>query len=274
MLLKEFFQSIQTPARTHAWILASHDTDDPPVDELAKALAEKIMGHRCRGAPHYFETWKQHLDGGPQPTGAAATALRAFIRPGFGLPGESQTIPRAHLEGCVAQYLWYSLCVEDITNENAVRVEHPGFSPTDPGGDGLVIHRVSSDSMMFRLWEIKKNTGNSPVSSTVGDAYQQLNSKATEYLARYTTVGQEIADPEMAEFYSRLPDLWIDATGEASAGVCVATSSNCIPNRCFSTFGRHFPRFVNPVRLMGMLTATFDFPTFTDTVRSYIWTGL
>jgi hypothetical protein len=174
MLLREFFQSMQTPAKTHSWILAAQNTDEPPMDALAKVLAEKIMEHRCRGAPHYFETWSQHLGGGPQPTGAVARALRAFVRPGFGLPGESQSVPMAHLEGCVAQYLWYTLSLEDLTCENVVRVEHPGFAPTDPGGDGLVIHRVSADSMMFRLWEIKKNTGKAPLSSTVGDAYQQL----------------------------------------------------------------------------------------------------
>jgi len=275
MLLREFFQSIRTPTETHSWILAAHNTDESPIDALAKLLAEKIMEHRCRGAPHYFETWRQHLDGGPQPSGAAARALRAFVRPGFGLPaGESQLVPRAHLEGCVAQYLWYSLSLEDLTCENVVRVEHPGFSPTDPGGDGLVIHRVSDDLMMFRLWEIKKNTGKAPISSTVGNAYQQLDAKATEYLARYTATGQELPDQELAEFYSRLPELWIDATSEAAAGVCVAISSDGIPNRCFSTFGRHFPRFINPVRLMGMLMATSDFPAFADTVRSYIWTGL
>ena len=273
MRLSSFFESVQTPARTHSWVVA-HDVGGSSTDALAKALAEKIMEHRCIGTPHLFEAWRGRLEGGPQPTGTETGALKAFVRPVFGLPEEPQAIPIAHLEGCVAQYLWYFLSLEDLMGENVVRVEPPGFAVTDPGGDGLVIHRAWDGSMMFRLWEIKKNTASSPVSSTVDAAYQQLDARAAEYLARYTPIGQELTDPDIAEFYSRLPEFWLNAAPEAAAGVCVEISSDSIPRRCFSTFGRRFPRFTDPVRLMGMLTAITDLPEFVEQVRHHVWTGL
>ena len=102
----------------------------------------------------------------------------------------------------------------------------------------------------------------------------RVNAKATEYLARYTTIGQEIPDAELADFYGQLIDLWIDARPEASAGVSVATCVTRVPTKCFTTFGKHFPKFTEPIRLRGMLTAIQDFPTFASKVREYIWKGL
>lgn len=279
MRLSDFFQSSETMSETHTWILASHDpTTSSPQDALAKALAERIMEHQCRGCPHHYQAWKQRVDGGPPPPGASRKALvEAFIEPIFGLPENPDAIPLDHLEGFVSQLLWYFLYLESPPEE-IVRVEPPGFKSTDPGGDALAVHRVQSEYLMFRLWEIKKFTGDpqsgASVSSTVGDAYRQLNSKALEYLARYTVIGQELSEPELVDFYGQLVDLWLDARREASAGVSVATSLCHIPQRCFTTFGQRFPGFVDPVRLRGMLTAVGDFSAFTEKVREFIWIGL
>jgi len=156
-----------------------------------------------------------------------------------------------------------------------VRVEVPGFAAIDHGGDGLAIHRVAPDQLMFRLWEIKKNTGGSSVSSTVNTAYSQLNSRATEYLARYTSIGQEMRDnPELAEFYGKLPELWIEAEPSAAVGVSVAINMENVPATAFTTFGTQFPRFVDPRRLKGMLTAIEDFASFSAKVQEAIWRGL
>ena len=87
--------------------------------------------------------------------------------------------------------------------------------------------------MTFRLWEIKKCTGKLPISSTISKAYRQLDSKASEYLARYTTIGQEIRDAELAGFYSKLIELWVEAKTEAAAGISVAISLDRTPKRCF-----------------------------------------
>lgn len=273
MRLSEFFQSTENTAGTHTWALVTHDSTNVPIDDLAMALADQIMKHRCRGCPQHYQSWKQHIEGGPPPTGASADALKAFIEPVFGLPEHPDAVPHDHMEGCVAEYLWYFLSLEGLTGGNVIRVEPPSFVPSDRGGDGLVIHRIL-DYLMFRLWEIKKCTGNSAVSSTVSNAYRQLDARAAEYLARYTAIGQELPDAALAEFYGKLIDLWVDAQPEAAAGISVAISLDHVPQRCFTTFGERFPRFVDPVRLRGMLTAIEDFSAFTDKVREYIWTGL
>ena len=275
MKLIDCFQASEKPANTHSWVLAEHDnTGTFTVADLAKFLAELIMEHKCRGCTQKYHLWKQHLDGGEEPSGTAREALKAFIEPVFGLPENPDVIPRDHLEGHVAEYLWYFLSVGDLTRENIVRVEPPGFAPTDPGGDGLIIHGSTSTVLKFRLWEIKKCSGTSTLSSTVGIAYNQLNKRATRYLARYTAIGQEISDQRLADFYGQLIDLWIDARPEASAGVSVATCVTRIPTRCFTTFGKHFPQMTNPVRLRGMLTAVQDFSEFAIKVREYVWKGL
>lgn len=274
MSLSDFFQATETVFETHSWTLVSHDPTASPEDALARALADRIMEHQCRGCPHHYEAWKQHVDGGPPPSGASRKALvEAFIGPVFGLPDDPDTVPLDHLEGFVGQMLWYFLYLESPPEE-VVRVEPPGFRVTDPGGDALAIHRMREGYLMFRLWEMKKCTGASPVSSTVNTAYNQLSAKATEYLARYTVIGQELPDPELARFYGQLIELWIEARPEAAAGVSVATSLDHIPQRCFTTFGEHFPGLTDPVRLRGMLTAIGDFSAFALKVRECIWTGL
>lgn len=275
MGLIDFFRSSETQTETHSWDLVSHDPTIQPVDALTAALAERIMEHKCRGCPHHYQAWRTRVLGGSAVPASSRDALRAFIRPVFGLPEEPESVAQDHMEGFVAQYLWYFLAMEMTSREAVERIEPPGFKATDPGGDGLVIHRVDEGYLMFRLWEIKKCVGEGSVSSTVGTAYRQLGAKATEYLARYTVIGQELDEkPELANFYGQLIELWVDARREAAAGICVATSQEKVPTRCFTTFGKRFPEFVEPVRLLGMLTAIEDLSCFTRRVRQYIWTGL
>jgi len=177
MKLSDYFLASENSASTHSWILAKHDgTGDLSVEDLAKFLAELIMEHKCRGCPQKYNLWKQHLDGGAEPSGTAREALKAFIEPVFGLPENPDFVQQDHIEGHVAEYLWYFLSLEGLTGKNVVRVEPPGFAPTDPGGDGLIIHGSTNTVLMFRLWEIKKCSGASTVSSAVGNAYSQTRS--------------------------------------------------------------------------------------------------
>lgn len=279
MRLSDFFQSSETRSDTHTWSLSNHDpTTSSPQDALAEALADRIMEHQCRGCLHHYQAWKQRTGGGPPPSGTSREALsKGLIGPIVGLPENPGAVPLDHLEGYVSQLLWYFLYLESPPEE-IVRVEPPGFKSTDPGGDALAIHRVQGEHLMFRLWEIKKFTGDpessTSVSSTVNTAYGQLTAKALEYLARYTVIGQELSDPELVDFYGQLVDLWLDARKEAAAGVSIATSLCHVPQQCFTTFGQHFPKFVDPVRLRGMLTAVGDFSAFALKVREFIWKGL
>jgi hypothetical protein len=279
MRLSDFFQASENLTATHTWSLATHDpATAAPQDSLAAALADRIVEHRCRGSSHHYSAWKQRSLGGPPTLGASGEALaKGFVGPVFGLPDGSRTIVPAHLEGYVAQMLWYFLNLESPLEET-VLIEPPGFKSTDPGGDALAIHRVQSGYLMFRLWEVKKYTGDpqstTTVDSAVTEAYNQLNANALEYLARYTTIGPGVSDPEVQALYGQLGELWVDAGREAAAGVAVATSLCHVPNQCFTTFGTRFPRLLDPVRLRGMLTAIGDFSAFALEVREYAWKGI
>lgn len=274
MAISDFFQLAESKTRTHTWTLVQHDPEDSPVDALAEVLAERIVEFRCRGCPHHFQAWKQRVKVESSLPKTSKAALEAFIRLVFGLPDNKDEVTKDHLEGFIAEHLWYFLCMETASTENIVRIEPPGFAATDPGGDGLIIHRILNGDLMFRLWEIKKCTGNSPVNSTVNTAYGQLNANALEYLARYSGIGQELQDAELSNFYGQLVELWLDAEPGAAAGISVATSANNVPARCFTTFGKQFPQFVDPVRLKGMLTAIDDFSDFACKVREFVWKGL
>lgn len=274
-----FFSTTEETTDTHSWLLSTHDPAPLETqDILALELAIRIMEHQCRGCPHHFSAWKNRLnEKTPLPNTSIKALRKAFIGPVFGLPENPNTVPLDHIEGYVSQMLWYFLYLE-LPPENIVCVELPGFKSTDPGGDALVIHRWPAGYLMFRLWEIKKYTGEpsstSSVSSTVNIAYKQLDDKALEYLARYTAIGQEKSDPELRDFFGQLVDFWINATKEAAAGVSVATSLCHIPRRCFTTFGQRFPQFIDPVRLRGMLNAIGDFSVFALKVREFVWKGL
>lgn len=274
MPLATAFRFTLTQAEAHFWSLIRHDPSAVAVDILARELADMIVKHRCRGCLHHYNAWKKRKEGGPPLSEASRKALEAFLKP-LGLPTDLDNVPLDHLEGYIGEMLWFFL-EQECPNEEIVRIEPPGFKATDPGGDALVIHRAAGGYLMFRLWEMKKCTGASAVSSTVNIAYKQLDDKALEYLARYSSIGQELQelDPELAEFYGKLMDLWTDAEPQAAAGVCIATSLQLVPKRCFTTFDRRFPRFTDPVRLKGMLAALDDFSGFSLGVREEIWKGL
>jgi hypothetical protein len=275
MNITDFFELVETEEKTHKWTFACHDGELSPVDELARVLAIKIMEHRLR--PQHFQAWESRLNGGePLPEKIKATIL-AFTKPAFGNPGEPDSINIEHLEGLVSQYLWYFVCKE-ISNETIVREIPPGFKSTDPGGDALMIHRLGDGHLRFRLWEIKKlvrrnEDATATTNSTITRAYEQIRSNALEYLARYTSIGQEL-EPELNDFFGNLVEMWLDATPEASAGVAINTSEACVASNSFHDFGEKFPEFVNPVRLLGIIAAVEDFALLTSKVREFVWKGL
>lgn len=279
MALLDYFQQTENPASTYTWVLVSHDPKTSSIDALAADLADRIVCFQCKNAPQHYNAWRAKAHNGQSTSVAACRALGAFLSPVFGPPGISTAVPIDHLQGYVGQMLWYFLCEERRGAESIRKIEPPGFKVTDPGGDSLVIHGVPNLPMMFRLWEMKKfaptpGTNGSSVTPTINAAYDQLDAKALEYLARYTATGQVGDDPELQEFYGRLVELWIAGSDQAAAGVSVVTSMAHVPNRCFETFGNRFPRLTNPVRLRGMLTAIADFAAFCRKVQEEVWKGL
>ncbi len=278
MIISRYFNSVSRSHSTHNWVFNSHNPSDVTIDELAQALAEKVVEFRCRRCLQHFNSWKNKVENGAPLDDASKSALRAFLVPTFGDPDENRDPYIEHLEGFVGEWLWYFLSLENPT-ETIVHQIPPGFKSTDPGGDGFFIHRFINNELFFRLWEMKKyaprkDDSTQQLSTTVNGAYSQLNSKALEYLARITATEQELKDPELEEFVGRLVDFWVDASRQAAAGVSIATSLNHASQDCFNDFGNRFPRFTNPVRLLGMLTGIDDFAAFAVKVKDYVWKGL
>jgi hypothetical protein len=274
MALSDYFELTENPATTHTWVLRRRTDEAVPIQALADELADLIVQHRTHRTPRQYQAWRTRFAGGMAPPPRSAAFLRALLGRSIGLPDADPPFPTDHLEGFVAEHLWYFLAKEAADWEPVVHIEPPSFSVTDQGGDSLIIHSPADGQYMFRLWEIKKLTGNASVSETIGRAYTQLDSRAMEYLARYVASEKALDNEALEDFYGRLMDLWTDADPAAAAGVAVNTSCDKIPDRCFTTFGDRFPRLTNPVRLRGMLTAVGDFGAFATRVQEAVWRGL
>jgi hypothetical protein len=279
MKLNDFFESVQTTKPTHNWTLNSHKFMDISSDDLSLTLAREIVNFRCRRCAHHFNAWKDKVYNDIPLCESSQKALHAFLTPTFGEPNEYFNGAKIdHLEGYIGEWLWYFLFLENPC-EPIVYTIPPGFKSTDPGGDAVTIHRNSNNEFLFRLWEMKKFSPRSTessqrISGTVNKAYSQLNTKATEYLARVTATEHELENPELEVFVGKLLDLWIDASYQASAGVSIATSLEHVSQNCFDDFGGQFPNFVDPIRLQGILTGIDDFSRFAIKVQEVVWKGL
>jgi hypothetical protein len=272
MPFSRYFARADTTRPTHAW--SKHTSNGSPTSEtdLAAELAEQIVRLHARGCPQHYEAWRERVLNGAPLSSQARAFLEALAGTSVGLP----TAPRNddHVEGFVAEHLWYFLTLEDTSGDPIIHMEPPGLSATDPGGDGFVVHSRIGSALMFRLWEIKKFTGGGTVSATITRAYDQLSSRAERYLLRYTVIGEHSTNPHVKRLCSQLVDHWVDGNPEAAAGIAVTSSIDSVPKRCFARFGKKFPRFKKPRRLLGMITATTDFSAFAKSVRDNIWNGL
>jgi hypothetical protein len=196
-----------------------------------------------------------------------------FLTSVFGTP--ESPVPTDHLEGHVAELLWHLLTQEAVREGLKLRnAEGPSFSVTETGGDGLAIWQSADGDLMFRLWEIKKDTSAGHLSRTISRACRQLNRRSEEYLAKYASVGSRQYEGRLGSFYGRLLDLWVDDSPVAGAGVSVATSRAKAPvRRSFGTLVSTFPEKAGDGRLEGLIVAIADFRDFAALVRSYVWIG-
>jgi hypothetical protein len=203
-----------------------------------------------------------------------AELIRTLIRPGFGLP-EKPGSPD-HIEGLVGEYLWWVIVSEfDHGWHVVVPSDGPSFLPTEPGGDGLLIHRHPSGELAFRLWELKKHSTKSSPKAAVKRACEQLNDKAIEYLAKYAADATDrgVADAELKRLYASMAMEWIGRGQSATVGVGVATDQD--PHGCFSDVHTHFdPAFHRPGGLEALATLLRDLPAFAIEVRDEMWTPL
>lgn len=246
-----------------------------PVDANRQAaiaiVANAAVKWQCRGAVQHYDTWRHAVVQGTQLRADEKRKLIPFIRPVFGLPADPR--PGDHLQGHVAECVWYILAHENVPAGLRLRtIEGPSFLVTTPGGDGLVVFQRDDDVLVFRLWEIKKHDSTGGVSRTVSRALRQLDEKAEEYLAQLTTVAASY-EPDVALLYAALSDLWLDRDERAGAGVAVSTSDRSLPTTCFGRMHTRFPE-LSIDQMAGLVVALGDFPAFAASVRDRIWSAL
>jgi hypothetical protein len=240
--------------------------------QIAVAIvADAAVKWQCRGAVQHYDAWRGAVAQDSQLSADAKRKLAPFIRPAFGLPGDPPLAD--HLEGHVAECVWYILAQENVPAGLTLRtIEGPSFLVTTPGGDGLVVYQRGEDVLIFRLWEIKKHDSTVGVSRTVSRALRQLDEKAEEYLAQLTTLAGTY-EPDVARLYAVLSDLWLDRDERAGAGVAVSTSDRYLPRSCFGRMHTRFPE-LSVDQLAGLVVALGDFPAFARSVRDRIWSAL
>src|SRR4051794_23578950 len=84
-------------------------------------------------------------------------------------------------------------------------IEKPSLLASEPGGDGLTIYRLEENgSLIFRLWEVKKATGQGPLSRIITRACNQLAARGRQYLAKYASQAEHLPDEELVALYGTL----------------------------------------------------------------------
>jgi hypothetical protein len=256
---------------THHWVEARL----PDVNRASAALlvATHIAWYRCGGALQYFDAWLARHGGGPPHPEDLLECLTALIASeSIGPPPDGGDQADRHLEGFVAEHIWYLLTTENaLTYGVPVRVDGPDWAVTDSGGDGLVVYR-SGGALVFRLWESKAHTSGGTVRAVVNGACRQVDTNALRYLARFSKIGQGLGDPELQQFYGRLLELWRARAREAGGGISVATQSASVAD-CFGNFPSYW-EFGHDDQRQGLVVTIDDYPAFAKQVRQELWNGL
>lgn len=259
-----------TDTPRHRWMLVRSQT--PVWERTALRVAVHIAQLRCGGSPHLFTAWLNRIKGGDSHPPELHEVLVAQVA-SESIGTEEEPTPATHLEGFVAEHIWHALISElGGALGHAIRVEEPSWSVTDAGGDGLAVFQTG-ETFAFRLWESKSHTSDHPVRETVQRAGQQVTLRAMRYLARYSKVGQELDDVDLASFYGRLSELWRSADPASGFGVSVCT----LPTVDITNPFDHLDgvgEFGDPTQREGLLVVVEDFAGFATRVREHLWNGL
>jgi hypothetical protein len=245
------------------------------LDAAAWLVAKEILGLRCGPARAIYSTWVATATGTDDPSAGDPTLAAPFIEPTFGLPPDGASLN--HAQGYIAEVAWRMLAKEEqVDDRSIVHIERPDSDVTAPGADGFVIYRMDpAKQLAFRLWEIKKRHGSGPISTTIRNAYQQLDTNAERYLAKLTAQSEvPDHDPELVALLADLVPAWKRADPSAGAGVAVATDAAALPGRAFTTMHKHFPDLVAAGGIEGCLVGLGSLREFSLFVRTLLWNGL
>lgn len=271
MPLNPHFNTTSTTISGYVWIKQAHG-NIASQQTLADQLAVQIMQSKL--PPHQYNAWLKKRNNGIVNTAIMAHALEATLFNCIGLQANPK--PDDHRQGWVAEHLWYFLVRGSYQPPNTERLFDVSISSTDPGGDGLVIHRTPAGTLLFRLWEIKKITGQTvTVNSVISGASDQLQEKGRFYLSRYVINAQQVELPqELRQFIDQLMEKWIDQGEDASAGITVVSSSTKLTNPSFATLATRFPKFAANSTLEGRTIELTDFDDFCRLVCESLWKGI
>ncbi|MFF0495670.1 hypothetical protein ACFYU5_04625 [Nocardia aobensis] len=244
-------------------------------EAAAQLLADDAVSLAC-GASPVVDLWRARRDGGPSATGSSLRALETFVKIAFKLPGEEPN--KDHLQGHVAELLWNRLIQEravcrdgrKLVKAHAVKVD-----PLEPGGDGLVIYSDCSDTLVFRLWEIKKHDKKVGISATINTASKQLSERGSVYLAKLAAPESMTDDAALGQLYANMVEMWFDRSERVGVGISVGTSATHVPksSRTFGSLKKQFPEF-GAAQTEGIVVAVPDFPGFAERVQEIVWSGL
>ena len=247
---------------------------DLSADTLAKAVACVIVQARCPGT--VYRKWLEACAGTRQLTNIEKQELETYIKPSVGLRGAPASDNQ--IQAVVAEHIWYEL-IRNADSENGlpINITPPSLRVTEPGGDGLAVYKTGENTYIFRLWEIKKHTGNSSATSKITEASKQLTTNGAEYLAKWSKVGQDIDHqyPDLSKFYATLVAMWLDADRKAHAGISVSKDgSSRITGTPIAIMKNHMPTFAADKQLEGLIVSIPDFSVLAHKVREELWKGI
>ena len=244
--------------------------DPANVIAAAKVVAQGIAKRRLGVNDRLYAVWFEAANRLTLPSVNDKKLLVASLLQNIGTREEPESLD--HLHGLVAEEIWLEVVREtDLGLGIPVRVEDHHWSVTDPGGDGLTVHSLKMGGFCFRLWESKFHGTEDPIRGTVGQACRQIKDRAPSYLARFSLVARCITDdPQLATFYGRLSEMWVNRDPAAGASVVVAASAT-EETDCFQAIPEYFELGADCHQ--GQLNTAVDFPSFALLVRDVLWKG-
>lgn len=246
--------------------------DTSHLEDVASALAVSVAERRVGVNSRLHDIWTSHHIGSS--TGPVEETdlelLEAGLLEDIGTPADLADPRRLH--GLVAEAIWFEvLAAVDAGLGMPIRIEAHGWSVIDPGGDGLTVY-TTPGGFCFRLWESKHHGTSAAVRETANLACRQLLSRSLSYLSRFALIAQDMAgDTELAAFYGRLPELWVDRDPNSGVGISVAAGENADIDRDFDNIPSYFNLDLRQhqaaLHLMG------DSVLFAQAFRNEIWKG-
>jgi len=238
----------------------------------ASMIAESIVRRRIGVNPRVHDLWHEQRSVAPaySISDVDQELLVAGVLTNVGIPDDPA--PDLHCNGLVAESVWAELVAAvDAGLGLPLRVEGHDWSVTDSGGDGLTIYRID-DQLLYRLWESKHHLAQVDVRQTVNKACRQVQDRHLSYLSRFSLIAQQLtATPELARFYARLAELWVDNDPAVGVGISIGTDVTGNAVGCFGNVHTYFQ--FDRDKLDGHLHVVGDFKALVDAVRDELWKG-